>query len=300
VAKTQLIKDLSIEELRQLIIEKKMAQRKSRIESFQKSGRIIPVTHPMNNAPHFSSTEINPPLQPAYGKKSRAGKRGILDQFLFLVEILAVVGFLLILFNGYSVIRNLNREISAVLQQPTMTPTPLIHAVILPSGHTPPGSPGGVLPNDSEIPAHLAPMVQSLANLPIPTPGPKQGIRIQIPTIDVDAPIVQGDGWEQLKKGVGQALGTPHPGENGNIVLSAHNDIFGEIFRDLDKLKTGDRIVLYTSQRPFTYIVRETSIVEPTQVEVMAPSEDSEITLVSCYPYLVDNKRIVVKAELTQ
>jgi len=300
VAEKRSLRDISIEELRQLIIEKKMEQRKFRIESFQKSGRILPITHPGKNAPHFGPPDISPPIPSTNVNKSRTRKRGILDQFLLLVEILAVVGFLLILFNGFNVLRNLNLEISTVLQQPTMTPTPLIYAVILPSGHTPPGSPGGVLPNESEIPAHLAPMVQSLANLPIPTPGPKQGIRIQIPSIKVDAPIVQGDGWEQLKKGVGQTIGTPHPGENGNIVLTAHNDIFGEIFKDLDKLKTGDKIILYTSQRPYTYIIRDSSIVEPTQVEVMAPSEESEITLISCYPYLVDNKRIVVKAELTQ
>lgn len=294
------IKDLSIEELRQLIIEKKMAQRKNRIEAFQKSGRIPSFNHPIKNDHESTSTSARRQNKSTRINKSRSRTRGILDRFLFLVEILAVVGFLLILFNGLSVLRNLNKEIAVVLQQPTMTPTALIYAVILPSGHTPPGSPGGVLPNESEIPAHLAPMVQSLANLPIPTPGPKQGIRIQIPSIDVDAPIVQGDGWEQLKKGVGQTIGTPHPGEDGNIVLSAHNDIFGEIFRDLDKLKTGDKIVLYTSQRPYTYVIRDTSIVEPTQVGVMAPSDDPEITLISCYPYLVDDKRIVVKAELIQ
>ena len=43
-------------------------------------------------------------------------------------------------------------------------------------------------------------MVQSLANIPIPTAAPDQAIRIQIPAINIDAPIVQGDGWEQLKK----------------------------------------------------------------------------------------------------
>jgi len=116
----------------------------------------------------------------------------------------------------------------------------------------------------------------------------------------VDAPIVQGDGWEQLKKGVGQHIGSANPGEASNLVLSAHNDVFGEIFRNLDKLQPGDEVVLYTSQQSFSYTVETTMIVEPTQVEVMAPASDGVVTLISCYPYMVSNKRIVVIASLEQ
>jgi sortase A len=140
--------------------------------------------------------------------------------------------------------------------------------------------------------------VQSLANVPIPTPGPEQTTRIQIPALGVDAPIVQGDGWEQLKKGVGQHVGSANPGEKNNIVLTAHNDVFGEIFRSLDKLKNGDEVILYTNQRSYTYVVNGSTIVEPTRVEVMAPTNQAIVTLISCYPYMVDNKRIVVTAQL--
>jgi sortase A len=171
-------------------------------------------------------------------------------------------------------------------------------AVVLPSGHTPPNAAGGARPNEAEIPEHLRPLVQSLASAPLPTPGPEQAIRIQIPSIRVDAPVVQGDGWEQLKKGVGQHSGTADPGKPGNAVLSAHNDIFGEIFRDLDKIKPGDQIILFTNQRTYTYIVVDSKIVAPTDVEVMETTAQPTVTLVSCYPYLVDNKRIVIIARL--
>jgi sortase A len=170
--------------------------------------------------------------------------------------------------------------------------------VVLPSGHTPPDSPGGTQPNEAEIPEHLRPLVQSIAGLPVPTPGPQQAIRLQIPVIKVDAPVVQGDGWEQLKKGVGQLLNTPDPGEDGNIVLSAHNDVYGEIFRHLDELQPGDEVILFTAQRTYTYIVTTSQIVEPTQVEVLDPTNDPTLTLISCYPYMVDKKRIVVSASL--
>ena len=107
-----------------------------------------------------------------------------------------------------------------------------------------------------------------------------------------------GDGWEQLKKGIGQHIGTPNPGEEGNLVLSAHNDIFGELFRDLDKLQQGDLVIVYTNQRQFTYVVTGTQIVEPTRVEVMDPTPYAAVTLISCYPYMIDTQRIVVSAVL--
>jgi sortase A len=107
-----------------------------------------------------------------------------------------------------------------------------------------------------------------------------------------------GDGWEQLKKGVGQHLGSANPGEAGNLVLSAHNDIFSEIFRDLDQLKEGDEIIIITQDRSFTYVVTGTLIVEPDRVDLLAPTSNSTITLISCYPYRVDNLRIVVQGVL--
>lgn len=302
MARIRILQDLSFDELRQLIIEKRRAERHARLDQFQRTGQLRytatqPVLKPVrkqHDDPFIDDNETIIENQPV------PIRRVWFDRVLFLVEAVAVIGLLLILFNGISLLRNLNREMVSVLEQPTLTPTALIMAVVLPSGHTPPNSSEGIKPNESEIPEHLRPLVQSLANLPVPTPGPQQTVRIQIPAINVDAPVVQADGWEQLKKGVGQHMGTSNPGEKGNIVLSGHNDVFGEVFRNLDKLQPGDTIILFTSQRTFTYIVRQTQIVEPTRVEVMAPSQEPIVTLISCYPYMVDNQRIAVSAVLQQ
>ena len=200
--------------------------------------------------------------------------------------------------NWFGLLQSLNHEVVAALIQDTLTPTPLITAIVLPSGHTPPTAPGGAQPNEAEIPEHLRPLVQSIANLPLPTPGPAQAMRIQIQAISVDAPVVQGDGWEQLKKGVGQHVASADPGQVGNVVLSAHDDVFGEIFRNLDHLQPGDKVILFTAQQQYVYIVTGSQIVEPTQVEVMKPTGEPTVTLISCYPYMIDNKRIVVFAIL--
>jgi sortase A len=109
-----------------------------------------------------------------------------------------------------------------------------------------------------------------------------------------------GDGEEQLKKGVGQYIHSPNPGQKGNLVLSAHNDVFGEIFRDLDQLQPGDEVIIYTNVRAYTYVVQQQQVVGPLQVEVMAPTPDPVVTLISCYPYMVDTHRIVISAALLE
>jgi sortase A len=277
-------------------MEKRRSARQERLERFRRTGRVVKLAPDMESVPLESWHTGLVPEEQAPPPRSRG--RRILDGFLLLVEISAVIGFVFVLFNGLSLIQELNREVVSALEQPTLTPTPPIVAVVLPSGHTPPNSPGGSQFNEAEIPSHLRPLVQNLVNVPLPTAGPEQAIRIQIPTIDVDAPVVQGDGWEQLKKGVGQHAGTANPGEKGNVVLSAHNDIFGEIFRELDRLKAGDQVILFTNQRAYTYLIVDTEVVEPTEVGAMAPTSQGTVTLISCYPYLVDDQRIVVTARL--
>lgn len=298
--RTRRVKDLSAEELRRLLVEKRRADRQARLTYFRKTGRVVELVSDLDSPLlDISQGTVLDNVEDNRERTSTwSGFRRIFDGLLLLVEIGAVIGLVVILLNGLDILDRLNQEAIIALEQPTLTPTPLIIAIVLPSGHTSPDTPGGARPNEAEIPQHLQPLVQSLANIPIPTPGPEQAVRIQIPAIHVDAPVVQGDGWEQLKKGVGQHIGTFNPGEGGNIVLSAHNDIFGEIFRDLDKLQPGDIITLFTSQRTYTYVITSSKIVEPTQVEVMAPTTTATLTLVSCYPYRVDDMRIAIIARL--
>lgn len=292
--------DLSVDELRQLLIEKRRSERQKHLDHYRKTGRIILV----ESAPPKSSLEAmtietsdDDPLLSEHGEEKAKQTRVWLDRLLFLIEVVAVVGLVWIIYKGVNMMRNLNQEVASALVQPTPSPTPLISAVVLPSGHTPPTN-GVTRFNEDEIPEHLRPLVQSLAEIPLPTSSPQNVVNIKISAISVFAPVVQGDGWEQLKKGVGQHVGSVNPGESGNIILSAHNDVFGEIFRDLDKLKPGDEVILYTQQKAYTYIIRQTQIVEPTQIEVMSPTHEPVVTLISCYPYMVDKQRIVITANL--
>lgn len=302
--------DLSVEELRRLLLDKRRVSRKDRLERFRRTGRVVALAPDLDieaeadlhlgrvvETPTDGYTPASEDEQPIV-RPAKSQRRLWMDRILLGVEILAIVALFGVVLNGLSILQTLNQEVAASIQVPTIEATPLITAIVLPSGHTPPNTAGGAQPNEAEIPEHLRPLVQSLTSVPIPTPGAQQAVRIQIPAINVDSPVVQGDGWEQLKKGVGQHIGTPDPGQNGNLVLSGHDDIFGEIFRYLDRLQPGDTIILYTSQRQYTYVVTGTQIVAPTAVEVMNPTPNATVTLISCYPYLVDNQRIIVSAVL--
>lgn len=296
------VEDLSTDELRRLLVEKNRKNREARIDAYRRSGRILPVeTTPQEAEQSPATTTDDDELLLTSGSRrgrSRSRKPSGLDRFLLGVEVLAIIGIGVIFVYGISLLNSLNRQYTTTNTLPTLTPTALITAVVLPGGHTPPVNGADVTFNEAEIPEHLRPLMQSLANIPAPTSSPQQAIRMQIPAINVDQSVVQGDGWEQLKKGIGQHIGSADPGTPGNLVVSAHNDIFGEIFRDLDHLKAGDQVVVYTAARAYTYIVTGSEIVDPTRVDVMEATTTPTLTLISCYPYRVDNKRIVVTATL--
>ncbi len=283
------VDDLSIAELERILKVRKQHAREERLRQFRASGRAMQTQVAADDHEDWTP----PPRRLHLGRMT--------SWALWLMEVAAVLGLVYLAYDFWQAREQINEEVQEVISAesaPTAIPTPMITALVLPSGHTPPTDPAGARPNDAEIPENLRPIVQALPAVIIPTPGPRQATRIVIPAINIDAPVVQGDGWEQLRRGVGQHVGTARPGQNGNLVVSAHNDIFGEIFRHLDKLVPGDIITIHTMGEQFNYVITGSDVVEPTQVDVMNPTSRPTATLISCYPYLVDNKRIVVFAEL--
>lgn len=236
------------------------------------------------------------------------------DGLLLVMEIGALVGLVAVLALSYLNLTKLNEEVAEarginqskplVLAEDT-APVAVANANIttdlgfdrLPGGHSSPTAAGGAVP---DIPPHLQDWVQPGPVIPIPDQTAAVATRIVIPKINVDAPIVQGVTWEDLKKGVGHLPGSAQPGERGNLYLAAHNDIFGEIFRYLNELEPGDEYHIYAGQTKFTYIVREKRIIDPTEVDVMLPTTEPVATLQTCYPYLIDSHRLVVISDLVE
>lgn len=319
--------NLSVEELEQLLYRKKHTLRQQRLQRLKKAGRVVdvaglPPTNPQpptRPRPHATPTgamsQYLPQLEeeaapeadlPVAEVSKKKNGRSLLNRLLFLVEVSAVVGLLVVLFNLWGTQQELNQELAQVQQSqalaltlPTPTAAPLIDLVVLPGGHRYIDGRSPEPIESGDIPAHLLPAMQAYQPPPQPTPAPEQARIIQIPNIGVNAPIVPGAyDWEQLKRGVGYRIGSALPGQEGNMVLAAHNDIYGEIFRDLDQLSPGDEFSVSTGARSYTYVVTKIEIVEPTEVDVMQPTDYASATLISCYPYRINTQRIIVFADL--
>jgi LPXTG-site transpeptidase (sortase) family protein len=122
--------------------------------------------------------------------------------------------------------------------------------------------------------------------------------RIEIPRLRASAVIVDGVDSSALRVAVGHIPGTAYPGQSGNIGLAAHRDSF---FRRLDDLRPKDRIRLSTPDGHADYIVSFTRVVDPSQADLLRPSTQSMLTLVTCYPFTYIGsapKRFVVRAQV--
>jgi sortase A len=326
------VDELSIEELEEIL---RVRKAQARMERIRKSKGAMPVVDPLAPEPVESPPRDLPDghrqfreqgatagfrARPVDGEEEAPRRRErrkleinwawLRDKSLLIVELAALFGLVVVLLGTWDTMQAINRESQAAQQSQLPTPTPVtptpqisvatptppVQVALLPSGHTPPDSPGG--PQPEPVPAHLQHLVSSITPMPAPTPGPEHATRIRIPVIDVDAPVVEGDDWESLKRGAGHHIGSANPGERGNCVISAHNDIYGEIFRRLPDLELGDVVEVYTESQVYRYEVTQKRIIEPTEVSVLYPTSSPVLTLISCYPYGIDTHRIVVIGEL--
>ncbi|MEX2972366.1 class E sortase [Streptomyces sp. C184] len=94
-----------------------------------------------------------------------------------------------------------------------------------------------------------------------PDPPPRADLAyavLRIPRLGLTVPVAQGVGKSAvLNRGyVGHYPRSAQPGEWGNVALAGHRNTHGEPFRHLDRLRTGDTVVLDTARARATYTVR--------------------------------------------
>lgn len=121
--------------------------------------------------------------------------------------------------------------------------------------------------------------------------------RVAIPRVGVSAIVREGDDATILRRAVGHIPGTALPGAKGNAALAGHRDTF---FRGLRHIRNGDEIVLSAATGDAHYVVRNTRIVDPSDVSVLAPTQGPALTLITCYPFNYIGaapRRFVVYAE---
>jgi sortase A len=121
---------------------------------------------------------------------------------------------------------------------------------------------------------------------------------MSIDTLGLKVPIYNGTDEINLNRGAGRIKGTARIDASGNLGIAGHRDGF---FRGLKDIELGDSISMLTYQGSTEFVVSSITIVDPTDVSVLAPTDEATITLVTCYPfYFVGHapKRYIVRGEL--
>ncbi len=157
------------------------------------------------------------------------------------------------------------------------------------------GGPNGGTGSSETATATLTPTATVPVEMRLPS-------RLRIPVMSLDSPVhevsINMGTWEVSPMDVGHHFGTGMPGEQGNVVLAGHRDINSALFRELDRLAPGDEIFVSNSLGEYRYIVSESLVVSPEHIEVMDPTDDSRVTLITCTPIGLATQRLVVTAVL--
>lgn len=121
--------------------------------------------------------------------------------------------------------------------------------------------------------------------------------RIEIPKINLIAPIKSGTTQDILKTAVGHFDGSSK--WNGNVSLAGHNRGYNcNYFKDIKNLKIGDEIIYYTEQGEKTYKVVVNKIIKQTDWSYIQNTEDNRITLITCVENMAEYRRCVQAVEI--
>lgn len=124
---------------------------------------------------------------------------------------------------------------------------------------------------------------------------------LTIPKLDLELPVYLGASESNLNRSTGHLSQTSLPvgGKNTNAVIAGHRGYAqATMFRDIDKLETGDLIYLTNFRETLVYAVCEIAIILPTDIDriLIQPGRDM-MTLITCHPYGHNDQRYVVYAE---
>jgi len=123
---------------------------------------------------------------------------------------------------------------------------------------------------------------------------------LAIDKINLKVPILTGATEQNLNLAVASIANTGKPGEIGNYGIAGHRSrTYGLQFNRLDELAKGDRLVVETRGTSYTYLVTDSFIVQPEDIQALKNAGQKKmITLVTCdyssKPYL----RLIVQGEL--
>jgi sortase A len=106
--------------------------------------------------------------------------------------------------------------------------------------------------------------------------------RIEIPALELSAPITSDYDVNSLRLGVGHIPGTAMPGGLGTVGLAGHRDSF---FRPLRRIVPKMEVRLVDKSGIYHYVVDSTEVVGPEKVGVLDIVARPELTLITCFPF---------------
>jgi len=124
--------------------------------------------------------------------------------------------------------------------------------------------------------------------------------KLTIPSAGISAIVLDGADSGTLNVAPGHIPGTALPGESGNVAIAGHRDTF---FRNLETIRNGDPITLTTLGGVYQYKVDSMEVVDPTRTDVLAPTKNATLTLVTCYPFHMIGpapQRVIVRGHLVR
>jgi sortase A len=139
--------------------------------------------------------------------------------------------------------------------------------------------------------------VYSLVAGRVPAEGDAVAV-LDIPSLHLQQVIVAGTSAADLMKGPGLMPGTALPGSLGNSVIAGRRVTFGAPFGSLSQLRTGDKIHVADGIGKFTYRVTRTRVVGAGQRDVVDPTPDNRLTLITSNSSVIASGRLAVQATL--
>lgn len=121
--------------------------------------------------------------------------------------------------------------------------------------------------------------------------------RLEVPSIHLQAMVVDGIDAVALRRGPGHLPQTSGPGETGDCVIAAHRDGW---FRDLQGVQPGDPVYLASQDCAYEYVVDEKRVVLPDRADMLRTGDYPRLTLITCtgpgYPH--STERLLVFCHL--
>ena len=145
----------------------------------------------------------------------------------------------------------------------------------------------GIIRASTPYPSRFDPGVSSAG---IPTDD-----RLVIPRIALDVPVFEGDASAALSKGLYHYPETAAPGESGNAVIAGHR--IARAFSLLYRLEVGDEVIVYWRGEEHDYRVLSVREVGADATGILTRGDAEQLTLYTCTPRFLGNKRTVVVAE---